>query len=124
MAAWKRDVASGLIILLPVIITAYVIAYLYGILANSALLTATIKQEALEALGVPLYLLGPIRVATTLVVFFLLVISMGYLTRTAFGDIVEGIIDDIMNRLPGLRVVYNASKMAVETAVSGTEELQ
>ncbi|MEF8863805.1 MAG: DUF502 domain-containing protein, partial [Haloarculaceae archaeon] len=25
---------------------------------------------------------------------------------------------------PGLRVVYNASKMAVETAVTGTEELQ
>jgi uncharacterized membrane protein len=29
-----------------------------------------------------------------------------------------------MNQLPGLRVVYNASKMAVETAVTGTADLQ
>ena len=29
-----------------------------------------------------------------------------------------------MNSLPGLRVIYNASKMAVETALSGTSELQ
>ena len=29
-----------------------------------------------------------------------------------------------MNHVPGLRVVYNASKMAVETAVGGTDELQ
>jgi uncharacterized membrane protein len=30
----------------------------------------------------------------------------------------------MINHLPGLRVVYNASKMAVETALSGTDELQ
>jgi uncharacterized membrane protein len=52
------------------------------------------------------------------------VFSIGYLMRTAFGDIVERAIDDAMNQVPGLRVVYNASKMAVETAVSGTEDLQ
>jgi uncharacterized membrane protein len=64
------------------------------------------------------------RVVTTLVIFVLIVFSTGYLMRTAFGDIVEGLLDDSMNHIPGLRVVYNASKMAIETAVGGTEELQ
>jgi uncharacterized membrane protein len=54
----------------------------------------------------------------------LLVLAVGYLMRTTVGDILEEILDGAMNRLPGLRVVYNASKMAVETAVSGPDELQ
>jgi len=125
MAAWKRDVASGLIVLLPLIVTAYVITYLYGILASSALL-AGVSSEQLIELGVPNNgtLIEVIQVSITLIVFFLLVLSIGYLSRTAFGDVFEGVIDNLVNRLPGLRVVYNASKMAIETAVSGTDELQ
>jgi len=123
MATWKRDIASGLIVLMPLIVTAYVISYLFGILANSAFIPG-IDAAALQNVGIPVQLLGLIRVTTTLVVFFLLVLSIGYMSRTAFGDIFEGVIDDVMNRLPGLRVVYNASKMAVETAVSGADELQ
>ena len=108
MAAWKRDIASGLIVLLPIIVTAYIVAVIYNQLA-----------------AVPVPIKDPtLRVTLTLVVFFLLVLSIGYLSRTAFGDIIEDALDDLMNHLPGLRVVYNASKMAVETAVSGTEELQ
>jgi len=128
MASWKRDIASGLIVLLPVIVTASVITYIYGIIANSAFVPG-IDPQALQSANIPIQVyglnfLGLIRVATTLVVFFLLVLSIGYLSRTAFGDIFEDVIDNAMNRLPGLRVVYNASKMAVETAVSGTDELQ
>jgi uncharacterized membrane protein len=44
--------------------------------------------------------------------------------RTAIGRLIEEQLDRIMNQLPGLRVVYNASKMAVETAVTGTADLQ
>ena len=108
MAALKRDVASGLIVLLPLIVTAYIVAVIYNQLA---------------AVPVPIEY-RPLRVLLTLVVFFLLVLSIGYLGRTAFGDVIEEVLDNLINRLPGLRVVYNASKMAVETAVSGTEELQ
>jgi len=128
-ATWKRDFASGLIILLPVLVTIYVLAYLYGILASMPF-AAVIKSDTLTALGVPAgytympQLLTFVRVVTTLAVFVLLVFSIGYLMRTAFGDVVEQALDDVMNQVPGLRVVYNASKMAVETAVSGADELQ
>ena len=123
--SWKRDFASGLIILLPILVSLYVLAYLYGILA-SAPFTTVIKAETLAGLGLPdrLWFVTFVRVLTTLAVFILLVFSIGYLMRTALGDYVERHLDDLMNQLPGLRVVYNASKMAVETAVTGTEDLQ
>ncbi|MFT4881958.1 MAG: putative membrane protein [Natronomonas sp.] len=108
MAGWKRDFASGLVVLVPVLVVAFVISWLYSQLATVPV-----------AIDPP-----PLRVAVTLVVSVLLVFAIGYLMRTALGGILEGVLDDVVNQIPGLRVVYNASKMAVETAVSGTDELQ
>ena len=109
-ATWKRDFASGLIVLLPLLVTVFVLTWLYN----------RIKQVPLQ--GVVSY--EPLQVLLTIVVFVLVVFAIGYLMRTAIGSLLEAGIDDLMNRLPGLRVIYNASKMAVETAVGGTEELQ
>jgi uncharacterized membrane protein len=111
--SWKRDIASGLIVLVPLLVTAYVVAFIYQAIANFPLLETTLE-------GLPVV----VRVFITLLLFGLLVLAVGYLMRTTVGDILEEALDGIMNRLPGLRVVYNASKMAVETAVSGPDELQ
>ena len=110
MSSWKRDVASGLIVILPLVVSAYIIGWLYLALAGIPLL---------QDIQSP-----PLRVLTVLVVFWLLVLSVGYMMRTAVGSLVESTIDNVMNRLPGLRVVYNASKMAAETALSDTTDLQ
>jgi uncharacterized membrane protein len=108
MASWKRDFASGLIVLAPLLVTAVVLLWIYSYLV-----------------GVPIPVdNGPARVFLTIVIFILLVFSFGYLMRTAVGAILERAIDDVMNSLPGLRIVYNASKMAVETALSGTDDLK
>jgi len=119
--SWKRDFASGLVILVPLLVTAYIIVWLYTALAAVPLpitdVTVSVGSETYD-------LSTPLRVSLTLVIFVLLVFSLGYLMRTAFGDVIEGGLDGVMNQLPGLRVVYNASKMAVETVVSGTDELQ
>ena len=112
-SSWKRDIASGLIVLVPLLVTAYVVAFIYQAIANLPFLETTLQ-------GLPV----AVRVLITLVLFGLLVLAVGYLMRTTVGDILEGTLDAMMNRLPGLRVVYNASKMAVETAVSGPDELQ
>ncbi len=106
--SWKRDFASGLIILAPLLVTVFIVVWFYNRIA-----------------AIPIDIDPPIlRVALTMLVFILLVFAIGYLMRTALGGVVEGTLDDLMNRLPGLRVVYNASKMAVETAIGGTDELQ
>jgi uncharacterized membrane protein len=112
MDTWKRDFASGLIVLAPILVTAYVIYWLFGLVSGISLVATNIEDPV-------------VAVSLTLLVFVLLVFSVGYLMRTAAGGIVEGVIDDVMNRLPILRIVYNASKMAVETVLSGgTGEFQ
>ncbi|WP_415379134.1 DUF502 domain-containing protein [Halosimplex sp. TS25] len=121
-ASWKRDFASGLIILVPLLVTAYIILWLYFALAGVPLPVES--QEIDFWIWENIDLADPLRVVLTLVIFVLVVFSLGYLMRTAFGDLIEGTIDRTMNQLPGLRVVYNASKMAVETVVSGADELQ
>ncbi|WP_115864468.1 DUF502 domain-containing protein [Halorussus litoreus] len=110
MASWKRDIASGLVVLAPLMVTAYIVAWLYLKIAGLPFL----EDMSPEIL----------RVLTVLAVFSLLVLSVGYMMRTAVGSLVEGAIDNVMNRLPGLRIVYNASKMAAETAFSDTTDLQ
>ncbi|MEE6209698.1 DUF502 domain-containing protein [Salarchaeum sp. III] len=105
MATWKRDAASGLIVLVPLLLTLFVVYWIYSQIANFGLLGA-IEPPAL-------------RVALAVVVFVGLVFAVGYLMRTAVGSVGEAYIDDAINRLPGLRVVYNASKMGVETVLAG-----
>jgi uncharacterized membrane protein len=109
MATWKRDFASGLIVLTPILVTILVLAWLYGRIA---------------ALPIVRQVPDPFGALIAVAVFIMLVFSIGYLMRTALGAIIEDAIDDLINQVPGLRVVYNASKMAVETTLSGASELQ
>jgi uncharacterized membrane protein len=131
MVTWKRDVASGLVVLVPIMVTLYVVLWLYGTVADIPFLKEVVAPDSFA----PIFVGGSevvgaatqaelARVVLTLLVFGSLVLSIGYLMRTALGGIVEGVIDDIVNRVPVLRVVYNASKMAVETALAGGGELQ
>ena len=111
MTTWKRDFASGLIVLVPVIVTVWVVYWLYGLIEGILPTGMFLENPVLEVL-------------VTLVIFALFVLAVGYLMRTALGSIVETLIDNTMNQVPGLRVVYNASKMAIETALSDTTTLQ
>jgi len=131
MATWKRDAASGLIVLVPIIVTLYVVLWIYGVIADIPFLEAVVSADSFSNLEVGgEVVVGDVtqaelaRVVLTLLVFAALVFSIGYLMRTALGSLVEAVIDDVINRLPGLRIVYNASKMAVETALSGGGDLQ
>lgn len=110
MAEWKRDLGSGLVIIVPLLVTLYAVARLFLFIA-----------------GLPLVSMieGPlVRVAVALTVFVLAVALTGAGMRTAGGSIASGWLDTAINRVPFLRVVYNASQLAVETVVSGDAELK
>ncbi|MFB6112920.1 MAG: DUF502 domain-containing protein [Halodesulfurarchaeum sp.] len=111
MPTWKRDFASGLIVLLPIMVTLYLVFWVFSKIAAVTFISGTVENPVL-------------RVILTLVVFVLVVFAFGYLMRTTLGSLVEEYIDTLFNRLPGLRVVYNASKLGVQTAVTGTGDLQ
>jgi uncharacterized membrane protein len=109
MSSWRRDVASGLVVLVPILVILFVLNWLYSKVAE-----LPIVRTLPPSYGVPL----------ALVVFAMLVLSVGYLMRTTVGRLVETGLDSAMNRVPLIRILYNASKLAVETALTGTEDLQ
>ncbi|ESP89276.1 DUF502 domain-containing protein [Candidatus Halobonum tyrrellensis] len=121
MSSWKRDFASGLIVVTPILVIIFVATWLYDALAQLPFIP-TIGPEDPPANVAPFYDFAEVMIA--LVVFVLIVFSAGYLMRTTAGRLAEGMLDDLINRVPGLRVIYNASKLAVETALSGTDDLQ
>ncbi|SFS68602.1 Uncharacterized membrane protein [Halostagnicola kamekurae] len=132
MASWKRDFASGLIVLGPILVTLYAIYWVYGLIAGFVP-GVILEPEALEwliggtsaeAQETRAQLAQLLRVLVVLTVFTILTFSIGYLMRTTVGGLFERLVDDIANRVPVLRVVYNASKMAAETAFGEQESLQ
>ncbi|MFP8888420.1 DUF502 domain-containing protein [Natrialbaceae archaeon A-CW2] len=133
MTSWKRDFASGLIVLGPILVSLYILFWLYGIIAgmtpgvilDADVLTPLIPDGAFEGADQTREQLAQfLRVVVVLTVFIILTLSMGYLMRTTVGGLLERILDNLANRVPGLRVVYNASKMAAETAFGEQDSLQ
>lgn len=120
MSSWKRDVASGLVVLLPLGILLFVLNYLYERVTALPL----ISSLDFIGLGVPESLVPVARIVVALVLIATLILAVGYLMRTTAGRLFESALDGAINRMPGLRVVYNATKLAVETALSGTDDLQ
>lgn len=132
MASWKRDFASGLIVLGPILVTLYAIYWVYrliagfvpGMILEAEALVWLIPGDGAEATQTRDQLAQLLRVLVVLTVFTILTFSVGYLMRTTVGGLFERLVDDIANRVPVLRVVYNASKMAAETAFGEQESLQ
>ncbi len=110
MSTWKRDAASGLVVLVPLMVIALVANWVFNRVAELPFI-GQIQPVVL-------------RVALAIVVLVALTFAVGYLMRTAAGRVVESYIDASMNRVPLVRVLYNASKLAVETALTGTDDLQ
>ncbi|ELY96684.1 hypothetical protein C482_14956 [Natrialba chahannaoensis JCM 10990] len=127
MASWKRDFASGLIVLGPVLITLYVIYWLYGLIAGitpGIILEAEALEPVIGGEQTREQLAQFLRVVVALTVLIILTFSVGYLMRTTVGSLVERLVDNVANRVPVMRVVYNASKMAAETAFGTQDSLQ
>src|SRR6056297_1495803 len=118
MSTWKRDFASGLIVLAPLLVLLLVLRWIYQYIASIPLI------EGLQPEVIPAPLEPFSRVVIAFAVFATVVLAVGYFMRTTLGRLAESAVDDTINRIPALRVVYNASKLAIETAISGTDELQ
>ncbi len=101
--------ASGLVVLVPILVILFVLNWLYSKVAD-----LPVVDTLPPYYGVPV----------AIVVFAMLVLSVGYLMRTTVGRLFERGLDSAMNHVPLIRVLYNASKLAVETALTGTEDLQ
>jgi uncharacterized membrane protein len=98
MESWRRDLVRGLALVVPVSVVLAVCAFLYTRVA---------------ALGVPAGYPAPVRVGLLAVGFVAVVVVLGRVMSTALGPFVDDAADTTINRLPVVRVVYNAAKFTI-----------
>lgn len=129
MSRWKRDFASGLIVLGPILATVFICYVLYSFIANllpGVVINAEFLEAFFPAVGEPARkeLARFLRVVVFLTLLVAVMIVVGPLVRTKLGALFEDLIDYGANRVPGLRLVYNASKTATETTFGENDALQ
>lgn len=113
----KADFASGLVVLLPLLVCLYVLRWIYRRVAGFPLVEHIAPQlPVLSAISDDFS-----RVVFTLILLVALLFVIGYSMRTAVGVLLESQLDAAINRLPVFRMIYNASKVAVETAVDDVD---
>lgn len=116
MKSWiRRNLVSGVVVVAPVAVTLYVILWVYRRIA------ALPGAKLFEVTGVPL-IDDLLKVVVSIFIIVFLLAGIGSLVRTALGVILQRQVDRIANRIPGLRLVYNATKMGIETLLGETEE--
>lgn len=113
----KTDFASGFVVLLPLLVCLYVLFRVYSWVAGFPLVWRLAPQIPVLSDLSSQFAQVVFNLALTIVLLF----AIGYLMRTAVGTLLESWVDDTINRLPGFRMIYNASKVAVETAVDDVE---
>lgn len=107
MVRVRRDVISGLIVVAPVAISLIAILFVLRFISGVPLV-AQIE---------PWYVRAPLVIA----VFLTLVMGTGYLMRTTMGALVAETIIGVVNHIPILRMVFNGTRLAMETAVGDRE---
>ncbi|WP_436347950.1 DUF502 domain-containing protein [Natronorubrum sp. FCH18a] len=129
MNSVKGDFGRGLIVIGPVLVTLFIVYTLYSFIASvtpGILLNATTLEAFLPGVGeyAREQLAGFLRVVTFVGAIALSMYAIGQTTETTTGEVFEGIVDYLANRVPVIRVVYNASKTATETTIGSGDTLQ
>lgn len=114
-ASLKRNIASGIIVLTPVAVSAYVVYWIYQRVAGlpgTQYLRVTGSQTVNEL----------IQVGFAIAVIVVILGIVGYVVRTAAGNILKDEMDRLAGQIPVVRIVYNATKMGVETIMGSNAE--
>lgn len=129
MSSLKGDFGRGLIVVGPVLVTLVILYILYSFIARftpAVLINADVLGVFLPGVNefVLVQLAALLRVLTFIALLCLAMYGIGQTTDTTTGEVLEGVVDYLANRVPLIRVVYNASKTATETALGAGDTLQ
>ncbi|AGB36209.1 DUF502 domain-containing protein [Natronococcus occultus] len=127
-SSWQRDFGRGLVVIVPILITAFLLYVLYSFVSTfvpTMMLDGAALEPFLPGVGdrAREIVAGLLRIVVVLSIGCALMYLLGYLARTTAGELFEAWLDRAANRVPGLRLVYNASKTTTEVTV-GSESVQ
>ncbi|OHC83643.1 MAG: hypothetical protein A3J87_04800 [Sideroxydans sp. RIFOXYB12_FULL_59_6] len=106
----KKYLLTGLLVLVPLVITVWVLSFVIGILDQSLLLLPAAWHPD-NLLGVHIPGLGVILTAGT-------VLLTGLLVRNVFGQQLLEYWDGLLRRIPFVNAIYNSVKQVSDTLLS------
>jgi len=112
MAKLRRYFIAGLLIWLPIVVTAVVLSFLIGLVDSSLLLL----PEALR----PEQLLGFRIPGLGLLLSAIVLLITGMVMTNLFGRSMVSFGEQLLSRIPVVRAIYSASKQLTETLFSGS----
>jgi len=116
-ARLKRNIVSGIVVITPIAVSAYVVFWIYQRVAS---LPGTQYLRVTESPVVN----ELIQFGFSIVIITVVLAVTGYAVRTATGVFLKDEMDHLASRIPIVRIVYNATKMGIETLMeSSAEEL-
>ncbi|MDP2759155.1 MAG: DUF502 domain-containing protein [Sideroxyarcus sp.] len=108
----KKYLLTGLLVLVPLAITLWVLSFIIGILDQSLLLLPTAWHPD-NLLGIHIAGLGVILTVLT-------ILGTGLLVRNVFGQRLLEYWDGLMRRIPFVNAIYNSVKQVSDTLLSGS----
>ena len=108
----KKYLLTGLLVLVPLVITLWVLSFIIGILDQSLLL--------LPAAWHPDNLLGIHILGLGVILTVLTVLGTGLLVRNVFGQRLLEYWDGFLRRIPFVNAIYNSVKQVSDTLLSGS----
>jgi uncharacterized membrane protein len=107
----KKYLLTGLLVLVPLVITLWVLSFVIGILDQSLLLLPSAWHPD-NLLGIHIPGLGVILTVGT-------VLLTGLLVRNVFGQQLLTYWDGLLRRIPFVNAIYNSVKQVSDTLLSG-----
>ncbi len=108
----KKYLLTGLLVLVPLVITLWVLSFIIGILDQSLWL--------LPSAWHPDYLLGMHFPGLGVILTFGTVLLTGLLVRNVFGQQLLEYWEGLMRRIPFVNAIYNSVKQVSDTLLSGS----
>lgn len=111
MQRLRGDFLTGLVVVLPIFLTIYVVYVLVGIVDSRVIPLIPRQYNPENVFGRNIFGLG-------LVIFLLFTTGVGALTKGFFGARIIRFGEGLVDRTPIVRSIYNALKQIVETMLS------
>ncbi|HOV14143.1 MAG TPA: DUF502 domain-containing protein [Spirochaetota bacterium] len=113
----QRIFFEGLIALLPLTLTVYITYYLIKLFYKMFSFAVPLLPEPFR----DIFYFDFVIVIITVILFFLMVILIGFITKTFFGKFMERFIENIFISLPFVKVIYKAIKQLFSLIFSKDE---
>lgn len=111
----KRIFIAGILTCLPLIVTVYVVLFLYHLLTKDVI---PIIRNIADRMGYVLYPL--ILDALAFILVFVVIFLIGLIAKAYLGKKIIEVIDSVMARIPIAKTIYKGTKQVIDSFSSTT----